>query len=129
MDILKQHMEHYIDADKLLAKIEQKISICEKQRSDAIEVECFNLADDASARMGELHVIQETIASLQQEQPDCIWIHKKYNREYKIISDKARLKDSDGKWIDCVIYAPLYENEFEMFAREKDSFYKEFEKK
>ena len=70
MDILKQHMGHYIDADKLLAEIERKISICEKQRSDAIEVECYNLADHASARIGELHVIQETIASRQQEQPD-----------------------------------------------------------
>lgn len=63
-------MGHYIDADKLLAEIEQKISICEKQRSDAIEIECYNLADHASARIGELHVIQETIASLQQEQPE-----------------------------------------------------------
>jgi hypothetical protein len=36
--------------------------------------------------------------------------------------------DSTGVWIDCVIYAPLYENEFEMFAREKESFYKEFVK-
>ena len=59
----------YIDANKLLAEIEQKISICEKQRSDAIEIECYNLADYASARIGELRVIQETIASLQQEQP------------------------------------------------------------
>lgn len=70
MDILKQHMRNYIDADKLLADIKQKISICEKQRSDAIEVECYNLADHASARIGELHVIQETIVSLQQEQPE-----------------------------------------------------------
>ncbi len=57
-----------------------------------------------------------------------VWIHKKYNRRYKIISSNARLKDSTGVWIDCVIYAPLYENEFEMFAREKESFYKEFVK-
>lgn len=58
-----------------------------------------------------------------------IWIHKKYNREYRIVSDKARMKGSMGEWINCVIYAPLYENEFEMFAREKHSFYKEFVKK
>lgn len=62
-------MSKYIDADKLLVEIKWKISICEKQRSDAIEVECYNLADHASARIGELCVIQETIASLQQEQP------------------------------------------------------------
>lgn len=63
-------MSKYIDTNKLLVEIGRKISICEKQRSDAIEVECYNLADHASARIGELHVIQETIASLQQEQPE-----------------------------------------------------------
>ena len=65
----------------------------------------------------------------EQKSVECVWIHKKYNREYRIVSNNARLKNSNGEWIDCVIYAPLYENEFEMFAREKDSFYKEFEKK
>ena len=62
-------MNKYIDAEKLIAEIERKISACKKQRADAIEVECYNLADDASARMGELYVVLETIASLQQEQP------------------------------------------------------------
>lgn len=57
-----------------------------------------------------------------------VWIHKKYNRRYRVVSFNARLKDSTGVWIDCVIYAPLYENEFEMFAREKESFFKEFVK-
>lgn len=60
----------YIDSEKLIAEIERLISICEKQRTDAIEVECYDLADDASARMGELRVILETITSLQQEQPE-----------------------------------------------------------
>lgn len=63
-------MSKYIDAEKLIAEIERKISVCEKQRADAIEVECYDLADDASARMGELNVVLETITSLQQEQPD-----------------------------------------------------------
>ena len=57
----------YIDSEKLIAEIERRISICEKQRTDAIEVECYNLADDASARMGELRDILEIITSLQQE--------------------------------------------------------------
>jgi len=60
----------YVDAEKLIAEIERKIGICEQQRTDAIEVECYNLADDASARMGELRVLLETITSLQQEQPE-----------------------------------------------------------
>ncbi len=63
-------MTKYIDAEKLIAEIERKIGICEQQRADAIKVECYNLADDASARMGELRVLLETITSLQQEQPE-----------------------------------------------------------
>ena len=59
---------------------------------------------------------------------DEIWIHKKYNRRYKIISNNARFKDISGTWIDCIIYAPLYDNEFEMFAREKSSFCNSFMK-
>ena len=96
----------------------------------------FNpIEDDADYYKGKIDAcedIQEVIASLQQEQLDqeeSVWVHKKYNREYRIVSNNARLKNSNGEWINCVIYAPLYENEFEMFAREKESFYREFEKK
>lgn len=53
--------------------------------------------------------------------------HTKYNRNYKIVSCKMRMKDSALGWIDAVIYAPLYENEFEMFSREINSFLAEFE--
>ena len=72
----------YIDSEKLIAEIERKIGICEKQRSDAIEVECYALADDASARMGELNVVLETIASLQQEQPE-MELEKALDEYYK----------------------------------------------
>ena len=54
-------------------------------------------------------------------------LHVKYGREYKIVSGNMRMKDSEKGWIDAVTYAPLYENEFEMFTREKESFLKEFE--
>ena len=113
----------YIPADKLVAEIERRLKIVEPHK-DTFE--------SAAACRQELIWMKNFIDSLQQECPDqsgCVWIHKKYNREYRIVSDNARLKNSNGEWIDCVIYAPLYENEFEMFAREKDSFYKEFEKK
>lgn len=116
-------MSNLIPADKLISEIERLA----KSYQDPIFVTIRgNTANNFRDNLLSF------ITSLQQERPDqveCVWIHKKYNREYRIVSDNARLKNSNGEWIDCVIYAPLYENEFEMFAREKDSFYKEFEKK
>ena len=64
------------------------------------------------------------------EEGESVWLHKKHNRLYRVISENAKQKDPEtGEWRDCVIYAPLYENEIEMFSREKGSFYLEFEKK
>ena len=57
-----------------------------------------------------------------------IWLHKKYNKKYKIVTENARYKNSKGEWIDCVIYEPTFENKYDAFVREKTSFYKEFEK-
>jgi len=55
--------------------------------------------------------------------------HRKYGRFYKIVSCNARLKDSDPEkdWLDCVIYAPLYPNQHEMFSREVNSFVSGFD--
>lgn len=119
----------YIDADKLKDKVNE---LRQDWLGSSTGLEVAEEGAELGAAESILDSIDDLIDSLQQEQSDqieCVWIHKKYNREYRIVSDNAKLKDSDGKWIDCVIYAPLYENEFEMFAREKDSFYKEFEKK
>lgn len=55
-----------------------------------------------------------------------IYIDIKTGNRYKIISNNARLKDSNGKWIDCVIYAPMYANAYDMFARERKSFEERF---
>ena len=118
-------MNKYIDSEKLIAEIEYLKGI-------NIKIVCETNKNYCRGYVDAVKDILHTISTLQQEQPDqteCVWIHKKYNREYRVVSDNARLKNSNGEWIDCVIYAPLYENEFEMFAREKDSFYKEFEKK
>lgn len=54
--------------------------------------------------------------------------HTKYNRKYIVVSSNMRLKDSVLGWIDAVVYEPLYNNEYDMFAREKESFLAEFEK-
>ena len=53
--------------------------------------------------------------------------HTKHNRNYKIVSSNMRLKDSVKGWIDAVVYAPIYDNEYDCFCREKQSFLDEFE--
>ena len=61
---------------------------------------------------------------------DNIWIHKSTGNQYKVISENARMKDPSmpDRWIDCVIYSPMFENEYEMFSRAKYDFYNSFEK-
>ena len=53
--------------------------------------------------------------------------HTKYGRNYTIVASNMRMKDSQNGWIDAVVYAPLYENEYDCFCREKESFLAEFE--
>lgn len=53
--------------------------------------------------------------------------HTKYNRLYYIEECNMRMKDSQKGWIDAVVYAPLYENDYDAFCREKESFLEEFE--
>ena len=61
---------------------------------------------------------------------DNIWIHKGKGNQYKVISENARMKDMTmpDRWVDCVIYSPMYDNQYEMFSREKYDFYDKFEK-
>ena len=115
----------YIDAEKLKELIGEKW----KELADKnVKAGGGKWDAEISTYLSVLRLI-ESLQQEQSNQEESIYVHKKYNREYRIVSNNARLKNSNGEWIDCVIYAPLYENEFEMFAREKESFYKEFEKK
>lgn len=63
-------MAHLIDKDRILAEIERRIESCAKQREDMLNVQCHTLADDASARMGELNCIQDFINNLEEEVVD-----------------------------------------------------------
>lgn len=55
-----------------------------------------------------------------------MWIHKKTGKQYEVVSENAKMKLPSGEWIECVIYKPLYENEVELFSREKKAFYEAF---
>lgn len=63
----------------------------------------------------------------EQLKNDILVCHTKYNRNYRIVSCNMRMKDSVKGWIDAVVYAPMYDNEFQCFCREKESFLAEFE--
>jgi hypothetical protein len=56
-----------------------------------------------------------------------IVVHRKYNRLYKVVECNMRIKDSAKGWVDAVVYTPMYENEYNCFAREKQSFIDEFD--
>lgn len=54
-------------------------------------------------------------------------LHTKHQTKYRLVESSCRMKDSQKGWIDCVLYQPLYENDYKVFAREKESFLEEFE--
>lgn len=53
--------------------------------------------------------------------------HRKTGNKYLVTSANMRMKDSQKGWIDAVVYAPLYENDYDCFCREKSSFIKDFD--
>lgn len=63
-------MEQYIDKAALVAEIEKRIGNCAKQREDMLNVQCHTLADDASARMGELNCIKDFLDTLEVKEVD-----------------------------------------------------------
>ena len=66
-------MVYLIDKTALVAEIERRIESCAKQREDMLDVRCYTLADDASARMGELSRIQDFIDTLEAKEVNNIW--------------------------------------------------------
>lgn len=63
----------------------------------------------------------------EQLKNNIIVYHIKTNKKYKVLFCNSRLKDSVNNWIDSVVYAPLYENDYDCFCREKSSFIKDFD--
>ena len=58
-------MTQCIDKAAIVAEIERRIESCAKQRKDMLNVQCYTLADDVSARMGELNCIKDFIDTLE----------------------------------------------------------------
>ena len=53
-------------------------------------------------------------------------IVKHENREYTIIETNAEVK-IDGLWFNCIVYAPNYENDCNLFIRKKTDFVNHFD--
>ena len=55
-----------------------------------------------------------------------IWIHTKTGNNYIVKSTNMRFKLPTGEWIDGILYAPMYESNFECFVRSVDDFISSF---
>ena len=63
-------MTQYIDKAAALAEIDRRIESCTKQREDMLKAQCHTLADDASARMGELNCVKDFLNALEAKEID-----------------------------------------------------------
>lgn len=61
-------MKHYIPKSVILGEIDKRIESCAKQREDMLKVQCYTLADDASARMGELNCIKDFLDTIETKE-------------------------------------------------------------
>ena len=51
-----------------------------------------------------------------------VWIHNKSGNRYVVKGTNMRFKDSSDKWVDGILYAPMYESNWECFVRSVDDF-------
>jgi hypothetical protein len=65
-------MTQYILKSALILELERRIKRCAKQREDMLNVHCYTLADDASARMGELRCFQDFLDTIEVKEMDLI---------------------------------------------------------
>ena len=61
-------MEQYISKSALVAEIEKRKKSRAKQREDALNLQCYTLADDALTRIGELNYIQDFLDTLEAKE-------------------------------------------------------------
>lgn len=53
--------------------------------------------------------------------------HRDKGTNYRVVHVNMRTKDSQHNWIDGVVYAPLYRNDYDCFCRSKVSFLEDFD--
>lgn len=55
-----------------------------------------------------------------------VWQHNNSGNDYVVKCTNMRFKDTSGKWIDGILYAPMYESNWECFVRSVDDFLASF---
>ena len=91
-------MEQYISKSALVAEIEKRIGNCAKQREDMLDVQCYTLADDASARIGELNCIKDFLDTLESKEVEESTAADRGMAEEIIINLKRVEQDYDKLW-------------------------------
>lgn len=106
-------MTQYILKSTLVLELERRIKRCAKQREDMLNVHCHTLADDASARMGELRCFQDFLDTLEVKDLE-LGIKKSVNES--IIRKIVDLNNEAAKHYDAVIKKEREENGFSQLA-------------
>jgi hypothetical protein len=55
-----------------------------------------------------------------------VWLHIKSGNIYVVKCTNMRFKDTTDKWVDGILYAPMYESNWECFVRSVDDFLASF---
>ena len=55
-----------------------------------------------------------------------VWQHTKSGNNYVVKCTNMRFKDTTDKWVDGILYAPMYESNWECFVRSVDDFLASF---
>ena len=55
-----------------------------------------------------------------------VWHHTKSGNNYVVKCTNMRFKDTTDKWVDGILYAPMYESNWECFVRSVDDFLASF---
>ena len=55
-----------------------------------------------------------------------VWQHTKSGNNYVVKCTNMRFKDTTDKWVDGILYAPMYESNWKCFVRSVDNFIDSF---
>lgn len=104
-----------IDKDRIVAEIERRVQNCAKQREEMLNAQCYTLADDASARMGELTCIKDFLDTLESKEVDFEKEIDDYiNTHFSECEDGVLISDSSSMELTLLDITPLAKHFYEL---------------